>query len=247
VKALVVENLSMNFGGLKVLDSLSFEVAVGERLAIIGPNGAGKTTLFNLLTGMLTPSAGRIFAFGKEITKLPAHKRAALGLGRTFQITNLFLRLTVLDNVLLALEAAGAKRFNMISPVSSYEDLHHEAETILNRWGMWDKKDFPVRSLSYGEQRELEIILTLSQNRSLLLLDEPTCGLSPEEAQSFVALISDFSREYTTLIIDHDMDVIFGVAEKVMVLHYGELLAFGLPDEVKANHRVQEIYMGVER
>lgn len=243
----MVENLSMNFGGLQVLDSLSFDVDVGERLAIIGPNGAGKTTLFNLLTGMLAPTSGKIFAFGKDITKLPVHKRAAIGLGRTFQITNLFLRLTVLDNVLLALEAAGLKRFNMLRPVSSCRDLHDSAKLILTRWGIWDKKDLPVRSLSYGEQRELEIILTLSQNRSLLLLDEPTCGLSPEEARSFVTLISDFSRDFTTLIIDHDMDVIFGVAEKVMVLHYGELLAFGLPDEVKANPRVQEIYMGADR
>lgn len=247
MKALVVENLSMNFGGLRALDALSFSVEVGERLAIIGPNGAGKTTLFQLLSGMLTPSSGRIFAFGKDITRMAAHRRAATGLGRTFQITNLFLKLTVLDNVLLALEAAGSIRFNLFRPVSSYTHLLRRAEEILTEWGMWDRRDFPVRSLSYGEQRHLEIILALSQNRPLLLLDEPTCGLSPEEAMSFVSTISSFSRDFTILLIDHDMDVAFGIAEKVMVLHYGQLLAFGSPDEVKSNVRVQEIYMGAEQ
>jgi len=241
---LVVENLSKHFGGLRAVDGVSFRVDAGERLAIIGPNGAGKTTLFQLLSGMLPPSSGRIFAFGKDITKLPAHRRAALGIGRTFQITNLFLKLTVLDNVLLAAEASGLTRFNLLRPISSYKYLLAQAEKILNQWGMWDRRDVPVRSLSYGEQRQLEIILTLSQNRSILLLDEPTCGLSPEEAKSFVSMIRAFSRDFTILLIDHDMDVTFEIAEKVMVLHFGRVLAFGSPDEVKRNSQVQEIYMG---
>jgi branched-chain amino acid transport system ATP-binding protein len=244
LETLVVENLSKQFGGLCAVDGVSFRVDAGERLAIIGPNGAGKTTLFQLLSGMLSPSSGRIFAFGKDITKLPAHRRAALGIGRTFQITNLFLKLTVLDNVLLALEASGLTRFNLLRPISSYKHLLAQAEKILNQWGMWDRRDLPVRSLSYGEQRQLEIILTLSQNRSVLLLDEPTCGLSPEEAKSFVSMIQAFSRDFTILLIDHDMDVTFEIAEKVMVLHFGRVLAFGSPDEVKRNSKVQEIYMG---
>jgi branched-chain amino acid transport system ATP-binding protein len=174
------------------------------------------------------------------------NRRAALGMGRTFQITNLFLNLTVLDNVLLAAEASGFARFNLIRPVSSYKHLFARAENILNQWGMWDRRHVPVHSLSYGEQRQLEIILTLSQNRSLLLLDEPTCGLSPEEAKSFTSMIRDFSRDFTILLIDHDMDVTFDVAEKVLVLHFGRVLAFGSPDEVKSNSQVQEIYMGTE-
>ncbi len=244
--ALVVEKLTMDFGGVRAVNNVSFSVASGERLAIIGPNGAGKTTLFQLLSGMLTPTTGRIFVFGKEITKLPAHQRAALGIGRTFQITNLFLNLTVMDNVLLALEAAGMTRFNLVRPVSSYKQLLAKAEEILARWNLTSRRDFPVRSLSYGEQRQLEILLTLSQNRSFLLLDEPTCGLSPDEAQSFVSIIRGFSRDFTVLLIDHDMDVTFGIAEKVMVLHYGTVVAFGAPEEVKANPQVQEIYMGVD-
>jgi branched-chain amino acid transport system ATP-binding protein len=226
------------------LEGVSFSVEAGERLAIIGPNGAGKTTLFQLLSGMLTPSSGRIFAFGKDITNLAAHQRAALGIGRTFQITNLFLNLTVLDNVLLALEASGLTRFNLLRPLSSYKNLLSQAENILNQWGLWERRDVPVRSLSYGEQRQLEIILTLSQKRSLLLLDEPTCGLSPEEAKSFASMISRFSRDFTILLIDHDMDVTFEIAEKVIVLHFGRVIAFGSPDEVKRNSQVQEIYMG---
>jgi branched-chain amino acid transport system ATP-binding protein len=244
--ALVVENLSINFGGLRALEKVSFSVGAGERLAIIGPNGAGKTTLFQLLSGMLTPSSGRIFAFGKDITRTSPHRRAALGIGRTYQITNLFLNLTVLDNVLLAMEASGFTRFNLFRPVSSYKNLHKQSENILNQWGMWERRDLPVRSLSYGEQRQLEIILTLSQNRSLLLLDEPTCGLSPEEAKSFVSVIRSFPRDFTILLIDHDMDVTFEIAEKVMVLHFGKVLAFGSPEEVKGNSQVQEIYMGKE-
>ncbi len=244
--ALVVKNLTKDFGGVRAVNDVSFSVEPGERLAIIGPNGAGKTTLFQLLSGMLTPTTGSISVFGKDITKLPAHKRAALGIGRTFQITNLFLNLTVLDNVLLALEAAGMTRYNLIRPVSSFKHLLGQAEDILRQWGLAARRDFPVRSLSYGEQRQLEIMLTLSQNRSFLLLDEPTCGLSPEEAQSFVTIIRGFSRDFTVLLIDHDMDVTFGIAEKVMVLHYGTVIAFGSPDEVKSNPQVQEIYMGVD-
>lgn len=246
MEALVVENVSMDFGGLRALNALSFSVGVGERLAIIGPNGAGKTTLFQILSGMIAPTTGRIFAFGKDITKLAPHQRAALGLGRTFQITNLFFNLTVLDNLLLGLEAAGNTRFNMVRPVSTYGRLLAQAEGILKEWGMWERRDVPVRSLSYGEQRQLEIVLTLSQKRSILLLDEPTCGLSPEEAKSFTAMISGFSRDFTVLLIDHDMDVTFEIAEKMMVLHYGQLLVHGLPGEVKSNPRVQEIYMGAE-
>jgi branched-chain amino acid transport system ATP-binding protein len=247
VQIFVAENLTKDFGGLRALNNVSFSVEAGERLAIIGPNGAGKTTLFQLVSGMLAPSSGKIFVFGKDITKLPAHQRAALGIGRTFQITNLFLNLTVLDNMLLALEASGMTRYNLVRPLLSSKGLLRRAEDILSQWGVWDRRNLPVRSLSYGEQRRLEIMLALSQNRPLLLLDEPTCGLSPEEAQSFVEMIRGFSRDFTVLLIDHDMDVIFGIAEKVLVLHYGAVVAFGSPEDVKSNPQVQEIYMGVEQ
>ena len=246
LEALTVKNLSKSFGGLRALNDVSFSVEVGERLAIIGPNGAGKTTLFQLISGMLTLSEGALSAFGRDITKLSPYRRAAMGIGRTFQITNLFLDLTVLENVLLALEALDNTKFNLIRPLSSYKHLLRRAEEILEQWGMHERKDVPVSNLSYGEQRQLEIILTLSQDRSILLLDEPTSGLSLEEAKSFVALIGNLSRDITILMIDHDIDIIFEIAERVMVLHFGTVVAYGTPDEVKMNSQVQEIYMGGE-
>lgn len=243
MEALVVEKVSKSFGGLQALNEVSFSVMPGERMAIIGPNGAGKTTLFQLISGMLTPSQGSIFAFGRDITRFSPNRRAAIGIGRTFQITQLFMNLTVLENVLLALEALDKMKFNLLRPLSSYKGLLARAEEILKGWHMIDRRNTLVRNLSYGEQRQLEIILTHSQNRSILLLDEPTCGLSPEEARAFVTMIRDLSRTITILIIDHDIDVIFGIAEKVMVLHFGTVLAYGSSEEIKMNPRVQEIYM----
>lgn len=245
LEALVVENLSRNFGGLRALDDVSFSVEVGQRLAIIGPNGAGKTTLFHLISGVLDPSRGRIFAFGGDITKMADYQRAALKIARTFQITSLFLNLTVLDNVLLAVEALGITKFSLLRPLSSYKHLFAQTQSLLKQWGMWDRRDVSVRSLSYGEQRQLEIILALSQNPRLLLLDEPTSGLSLEEARSFVSIIRALPQNITILLIEHDIDVAFEVAEKVMVLHFGRIVASGSPDEVKRNAYVQEIYTGV--
>lgn len=244
LEALAVKNLSKSFGGLQALNDVSFSVEVGERLAIIGPNGAGKTTLFQLISGILTPSEGSLSAFGRDITKFSPHRRAAMGIGRTFQITNLFLKLTVLENVVLALEALDNTKFNLLRPLSSYKHLLRRAEETLEQWGMQERKNIPVSNLSYGEQRQLEIILTLSQDRSILLLDEPTSGLSLEEAESFVSMIGNLSRDITILMIDHDIDILFEIAERVMVLHFGTVVAYGTPNEVKMNSQVQEIYMG---
>jgi len=244
MEALRVENLSKSFGGLQALNEVTFSVDKGERLAIIGPNGAGKTTLFNLISGTLTPSKGAIFAFGRDITKLPPHRRAAMGIGRTFQISNLFLKLTVLQNVVLALEALVAIKFDLLRSLSSYRQLTGRAKAILEEWGMQDRADVLVSDLSYGEQRRLEIILTLSQNRHILLLDEPTSGLSPEEAKTFVSMISALPRDITVLIIDHDIDISFEIAQRVTVLHFGRVIAYGAPAKVKMNSQVQEIYMG---
>ncbi len=246
LEALTVKNLSKSFGGLHALNDVSFSVELGERLAIIGPNGAGKTTLFQLISGMLTPSEGALSAFGRDITKSSPHRRVAMGIGRTFQITNLFLKLTVLENIVLALEALDNTKFNLLRPLSSYKHLLGQAKEILGQWGMEERKDIPVSNLSHGEQRQLEIILTLSQDRSILLLDEPTSGLSLEEAKGFVQMIGNLSRDITILMIDHDIDITFEIAERVMVLHFGMVVAYGTPNEVKMNSQVQEIYMGAE-
>jgi branched-chain amino acid transport system ATP-binding protein len=244
LEALAVSGLSKSFGGLNAVNNVSFQVEVGDRLAIIGPNGAGKTTLFQLISGMLPPSRGSISVYGKEITGFPPYRRAKLGLGRTFQITKLFLKLTVLENVVLALEALDKTKFGLLWPLSSYKDLLGKAEEALEQWGMREKRDFQVRNLSYGEQRRLEIVLTLSQGRSILLLDEPTAGLSSEEAKEFVSMIGNLSPEITVLMIDHDIDILFEIARRVIVLHFGTVVACGTPDEVRMNPQVQEIYMG---
>lgn len=228
------------------MDSVSFSVDSGQRLAIIGPNGAGKTTLFQLISGILRPTGGRIFAFGKNITRLPPHRRAALCLGRTFQITNLFMNLTVLENVLLALHGLKSSKYNLVKPFYAHRHDLARADEILEQWKMSDRRDDPVQSLSYGEQRQLEIILAMSQERPILLLDEPTCGLSPEEAMNFVEILRALPSNITILLIDHDMDVAFGVAEMVMVLHFGTVLAIGSPEEVRSNKNVREIYMGID-
>ena len=228
------------------MDSVSFSVDSGQRLAIIGPNGAGKTTLFQLISGILRPTGGRILAFGKDITRLPPHRRAALCLGRTFQITNLFMNLTVLENVLLALHGLKSSKYNLVKPFYAHRQDLARADEILERWKLNGRRHEPVQSLSYGEQRQLEIILALSQDRPILLLDEPTCGLSPEEAKNFVAILRALPSDITILLIDHDMDVAFGVAERVMVLHFGTMLALGSPEEVRNNSNVREIYMGID-
>jgi branched-chain amino acid transport system ATP-binding protein len=244
LKLLVLENGSKNFGGVRALNNISFVLEAGERRAIIGPNGAGKTTLFNLLSGMLSPSTGRILFLGKDITKMSAYKRAVLGLARTFQITNLFLSLTVQENVLLSLQAMNTFKFSFLRPLTSDKHLLPRAQSLLEPWDMWDKRDIEVRNLSYGDQRQLEIILALSQNPKLLLLDEPTSGLSSGETTTMVSMIEALPQDITVLFIEHDMDTAFRLARQVMVLHLGKVLTLGTPEEVKSNTEVQKIYLG---
>lgn len=245
MEALRVESLSKNFGGVQALHNVSFNVEAGEKLAIIGPNGAGKTTLFNVLNGQLSPTAGRIYFYGEDITNLPTYRRAHLGQSRSFQITSLFVRLTVLENCLLALQGTRLSRFQVFRPITAYKHLFAKAQELLGAAGLWDKRDEPVRNISYGEQRKLEIAMTLALEPKLLLLDEPSAGLTAGEGAAIVDMIRGL-RGITTLVVAHDMDLVFGVAERIMVLHYGEIIAQGKPEEMKVNPRVREVYMGVE-
>jgi branched-chain amino acid transport system ATP-binding protein len=244
--ALAVERLGHAFGGLRALDEVTFSVAEGERLVILGPNGAGKTTLFNLVTGLLAPSAGRIRLFGRDVTGLAAHRRARLGLGRTFQVTTLFPRLTVLEGVLLALHGGDGARFTLHRPLRGFSGLHARAERLLAEWSLADRRDVPTHELSYGEQRQLELLLALATRPRVLLLDEPTAGLSPAETASVAGLIRRFPRDVTILLIEHDMDVALELAERLIVLHYGRVVAAGPRDAIKGDPRVAEIYLGVE-
>lgn len=246
VRPLVVEAVSKSFGGLQALEGVSLDLAEGERRAIIGANGAGKTTLFHLISGIHQPTTGRIYLFGRDVTRMSIHGRATLGLARTFQITNLFPSLTVLENVLLAIQSHEPHRFVIHRMMGSYKAQHAAAHELLEQWGLRAKADTEVRHLSYGEQRELEIIMALAQKPKLLLLDEPTSGLSSAETASVTRMIQSLSREITVLLIEHDMDVVFDLVERITVLHLGRLVADGKPDEIRRDQRVQEIYLGVQ-
>src|SRR6267378_7726202 len=225
--ALRLERVSKVFGGLRAVDGVELAVRPGERRALIGPNGAGKTTLFNLISGELSASAGSITLFGRDVTRAAAHRRAALGLARTFQITNLFPSLTVLENCLLAVQALTPLKLAMHRPLARYVGLRARAGAALEAVGLGDRAGATVKRLSHGEQRQLEIALALAGSPRLLLLDEPTAGLSPAESHAMTALLKTLDPAITLLVIEHDMDVAFALTDRITVLHYGKVVADG--------------------
>src|SRR5712671_3883827 len=242
--ALSLAGLSKEFGGLRALDGVSLTVGSGERRAIIGPNGAGKTTLFSLISGETRPTGGRIALFGRDVTRYAPHRRAGLGLARTYQITNLFPRLTALENCLLAVQALTRAKFHLHRSLGRYPAFFERARGVLDAVGLAEKEGEAVRNLSHGEQRQLEIALALAGSPRLLLLDEPTAGLSPAESHAMTALLKNLDPAITLLVIEHDMDVAFALTDRITVLHYGKVVADGLAHEVKASSLVQEIYLG---
>jgi len=246
VSALVVQELSRNFGGVQALSDVSFSVEAGERRLIIGPNGAGKTTLFNLLSGIFSASNGSISMFGRDITRLSVHERARMGLARTFQITNLFPRLTVFENLLLALQAADKSAFDLQRPMKANRHLYERAEVLLGEWGLVPVSGKFAREISYGEQRQVDLLLAMAVQPKVLLLDEPMAGLSAAESVRVVGMIRSLPREITILLIEHDMDIAFDLADRITVLHQGCLIAEGNGEEIRGNPQVSEIYLGVE-
>jgi branched-chain amino acid transport system ATP-binding protein len=236
--------VSKSFGGLTAVNDVSLAVGPGERRAIIGPNGAGKTTLFSLISGEQLPTSGRIELFGRDITRLASHRRAALGLTRTYQITNLFPRLSVMENCLLAVQALSPMKFHMHRDLGRYPAIIERTWSALDAVSLLDKARATVRDLSHGEQRQLEVALALAGAPKLLLLDEPTAGLSPAESLMMTALLKKLDPSITLLIIEHAMDVAFQLTDRITVLHYGRVVADGMRDEVTANPLVQEIYLG---
>jgi len=241
---LVTERLTRRFGGVIAVNGVNLDVETGERHAVIGPNGAGKTTLFNLISGELLPSSGHVHLGGHPITGLPPHKIAIQGLARTFQRNNLLQNLTALENVRLGVQAHTTATRRILTPTRRLRDLHEAALTLLGQVGLEDRAALPARVLSYGEQRQLELAIALAGKPLVLLLDEPTSGMSPAETASMTSLLSRLGREQTLVIIEHDMDVVFAIADRITVLHLGEVLARGTPDQVRGNPRVQEVYLG---
>ena len=242
---LAIERLSRHFGALAAVNAVSLSVAADERRAIIGPNGAGKTTLFNLITGQLPPSAGRIVFDERPITGLPPHAVARRGISRSFQRTNLFPRLDVLENLRLAAAADGRGSYNVLGVgMARWTAQRERATEVAEAVGLTGRLGAPVGSLSYGEQRQLEVGVALATSPKLLLLDEPTAGMSPEETERMTRMLARLPRDVTLLIIEHDMDVVSSLADRVTVLHYGEVLTEGSFAEVKADPRVYEVYLG---
>jgi branched-chain amino acid transport system ATP-binding protein len=242
--ALAVASVSRTFGGLTAVRQVDLSLEPGERHAIIGPNGAGKTTLFNLIAGELQPTTGRIAVFGEDVTRLAPERRAALGLARTFQVNTLFPNLTVTENVLLAVQGTTRTKLRMHRPIASYRQLYERAAQLLESVGLSGKGGIVVKTLSHGEQRQLEIALALAGTPRILLLDEPAAGLSIGESQRLVALLKRLENTLTLLVIEHDMDVVFEIADRITVLHDGNVIASGSRAEVKANPVVSEIYFG---
>jgi len=244
VPALELKALSKSFGGLQATRDVTLRVMPGDRKAIIGPNGAGKTTLFNLITGIFPATSGQVLLFGRDVTKWPSHRRTALGMARTFQVTSLFPKLTVLDNVLLAIEGLRPTKFVMWRFLSSYREVYDKAYRLLDAAGFLARKDVEVRNLSHGEQRQLEIVLGLASEPKLLLLDEPAAGLSSGESAEMAQFLMKLDPNLAILLIEHDMDVVFDVAAQISVLHFGEILETGTPQQIHDSTRVQEIYLG---
>jgi branched-chain amino acid transport system ATP-binding protein len=242
--ALTLESLRRTFGALTAVNGVSLAVAPRERHAIIGPNGAGKTTLFNLITGHLAPTAGRILFEGAPIGGLSPDAVARRGISRSFQRTNLFPRLSVLENLRLAAAAGAPGSYDLLGSVGRRWVPLERARSTAEAVGLTDRLDAAAATLSYGEQRQLEIGVALTTGPKLLLLDEPTAGMSPEETRQMTALLAGLPRDITLLIIEHDMDVVFTIADRITVLHYGEVLSEGTPDRVRVDPRVYEVYLG---
>jgi branched-chain amino acid transport system ATP-binding protein len=246
MKSLEVRNVSKRFGSLVAVQDVSLAVPEGELHAIIGPNGAGKTTFFNLISGYFPPTSGTICFDGKDITRMPAHKRVALGMARTFQITEIFPELTVFENVRIGAEVAGGHRLRPWIGRPQKQEIRVRVEETLEQVGLQAKSDRLVGELAHGDQRAVEIAMTLALRPRVLLLDEPTAGMGDQETYQITRLIARLHREgrYTIVLIEHDMRVIFHLAQRIAVLDQGRLLAEGTPKEIASNEAVQAAYLG---
>ncbi len=241
---LIAQELSKTFGALKATDELSLEVESGEIHAMIGPNGAGKTTAIAQLSGELKSDAGTIFFAGRDITRLPMHKRAHLGLARSFQITSIFLSFTAQDNVAMAIQAHDGHSFRFWKPARADSKLQGPACEVLDKVGLAHRAQIMAANLSHGEQRQLELAMTLATNPSLLLLDEPIAGMGLEDSSQMIDLLKSLKGDVTILMVEHDMDAVFALADRITVLVYGKTIATGTPEKIHTDPAVRQAYLG---
>jgi len=241
---LETKGLYHDFDKLEVLFDVNLKVKRGERHAIIGPNGAGKTTLFNVITGTYKPSRGAVFFKGKDVTGSKPHRMVRLGMGRSFQITSTFSRLTAFQNIRMGVLSRRGIRFNFFRKVDMMENITKETDEILKRINLHGERDMPASTLSYGKHRSLEISMALATDPDVVMLDEPTAGMSKDETRYAIELIRRLTEGKTAVIIEHDMDVVFSLADRITVLHLGEILASGPPDKIRENQAVKDAYLG---
>jgi branched-chain amino acid transport system ATP-binding protein len=239
-----IENLTKRFGGIVASDDITLDVRAGELHAIIGPNGAGKTTLIGQLVGEIKPDAGRIVFDDEDITALPTWRRSLKGLARSFQITSLFLDFTALDNVALAVQANAGHSFHFWGNARDDDALRTPAYTALSRVGLADRANVVAAELSHGEHRLLEFAMALANKPRMLLLDEPMAGLGPEESARMVEMLRELKREFPILLVEHDMEAVFALADRITVLVYGRVIASGAPEKIRANEEVRQAYLG---
>jgi len=241
-----IESLTKNFGGLRVTDEVTLDVLPGELHAVIGPNGAGKTTLINQISGLLAPDAGRILFAGKDVTSLPVHARAQRGLARSFQITSILPRFSVLENVALAVQARQGTSFRFFGTAADEDELNAPALAALAQVGLGERADAPAGELSHGEKRALELAIALAMEPKLLLLDEPMAGTGHDETERLVAVLRGLKGRFPMVLVEHDMTAVFALADRISVLIYGRILASGPPDQVRADPAVVTAYLGEE-
>ncbi|RJQ85657.1 MAG: ABC transporter ATP-binding protein [Desulfobacteraceae bacterium] len=241
---LCTENLCRHFGGITATDCVCIEFDKNGLRSIIGPNGAGKTTFINIITGRIPASSGKVFFQGAEITNRPTHELVKMGICRTFQITSIFHNLTVFENVRIAKQVRAGGSLRFFAHRQSLKKVIGETWTILERLGLRDLADQPAKNLAYGDQRVLEVAIALAGDPEVLFLDEPTAGMSPAETKHISELIKGLSQEISVILVEHDMDLVMSISDRITVLHYGSIIAEGRPAEIKANQLVREAYLG---
>ena len=240
---LEVRSVSRNFGKFKALNNVSVSFRAGELTAIIGPNGAGKSTFFNVISGGVPPSEGQVLFEGRDITAIAPHDFARIGIAKSFQITNVFKQLSAFENVRVALQMR-VSRFQLLRPRQAYEELAQRTDALLARVGLTASRDKLAGDLAHGQQRSLEVAMALACDPKLLLMDEPTAGMSPEETTVMMDLIRQLAAERTVILVEHKMKLVMGLCKRLIVLHHGELLVDGNPDEIRANTEVKRVYLG---